>query len=158
MAVFAVILVLSVVNINHTGSFFNNYTFWKKASENSPRSALAKLNYGAALVSFGQRELALQTYREGLRINPKEPMIHNNIAVIYTGIQQYDSAKQEFGAEIRVNPAYADAYYNLGVTYEKLGDTLEMKANWKKALSINPGHQLARRALDKALTKPFGYK
>ncbi len=154
VAVIAAILIFSLVNTSQTGAFANNFRFWEKASENSPHSALAKLNYGAALVQQGRKEDALRTYWEGLKINPNEPMIHNNIAVVYTGVQQFDSAKKEFAEEIRVNPAYADAYYNLGVTYEKLRDTAQMISNWQKALEINPHQQLARRALEKATHPP----
>lgn len=148
-----IVVLFTVINIRHVPAFSNKFSFWEKASLNSPHSSLAKLNYGAALAEQGKTDEAIKVYKQGLEINYNEPMIHNNIGAIYAQSKRYEEAVKEFTEENKVNPTYSDAFYNLGVAYEKLGKEKEMLEAWNKALSIHSNHTLARKALDKYYRK-----
>jgi hypothetical protein len=143
-----VLSVFIVINVRHTPAFANKFAFWEKAASNSPHSSLAKLNYGRALAERGQTDEAINVYRQGLEINYREPMIHNNIGIIYAQRRMYPQAVEELKIENEVNPTYSDAFYNLGIVYENMGEEKDMLEAWQHVLSIRSNHALARKALD----------
>ncbi len=140
--------VFVLINFNHTSAFSNHISFWEKAATNSPNSSLAKLNYGYALWEQGKDEEALKVYNEGLAINPEQPMIHNDLGILYGQEGKFEDAEKEFKEENRINPNYSAAYYNLGILYEKMRKEDEMVAAWKQALSIDTNNFQARNALN----------
>jgi protein O-mannosyl-transferase len=149
----AFLALLFTVNLFHVRSFKNGFEFWRKAAENSPHSSLAKLNYGVRLAEQGKLDQALETYQEGLRINPGEPKLHNNVGIIYARTGKRELAESEFKREIELNPRYSDAYFNLGVLYGELGDRFGMQEMWLKALEIDPNHTRAKKSLNDYLMK-----
>jgi len=130
-------------------AFSNGFSFWQKAATNSPHSSLAKLNYGVRLAEQGKLQEALAVYKEGVRINPVEPKLHNNIAIIYARTGNRELAESEFRKEIELHPDYSDAYYNLGVLYGEMGNRVRMLEMWRKTLEIDSHHERARASLDR---------
>ena len=144
---------LIAINVTHTPSFKNRFNFWKTAAEASPSASLAHLNYGAALAGKGDYDKALDAYQECVKINSREPMIHNNLAVVYAIKKRHIEAEREFKEEMRINPSYADAYYNLGMLYKTTGRIKEAIRMWQEALTLDPDHQRAINELAKYYKK-----
>lgn len=142
-----IVSLLSIVNFQHLPAFSNEVAFWTKAALNTDHSALAKMNYGTILAKEGRADEALHMYQKGLQINEKEPMIHNNIGILYIQKKMYREAIREFKEENRVNPSYSHAWYNLGMAYSQIGQEKEMIDAWNKTLAIQPNHPLAIKAL-----------
>ena len=145
----AFLVLLFAINLNHVKAFSNGFEFWKTASDSSPHSSLAKLNYGARLTEQGKLPEALQVYLEGININPLEPKLHNNIGIIYARTGKLDPAEQEFKKEIEINPLYSDAHFNLGVLYSQKHDLPRAIDCWMKALELNPNHERAKSFLNR---------
>lgn len=82
---------------------------------------------------------AEREYIESLKLNPYEPMAHNNLGLIYTKRGKLKEA-EEYKREIAVNPRYDDVYFNLGLLYYRQGRAEEAEKAWKKALEINPDY------------------
>ncbi len=145
--VLACIALFIAINWNHTISFSSPIRFWQKAVEASPKAALAYMNLGAELEKAGDTQRAVEVLKTGIEVNPSEPMIHYNLAVIYFRLKIYREAEREVLAEIRVNPRYGDAYYLAGAIYKRQGNLPEARKMWQEALTVNPHHQAAREAL-----------
>lgn len=145
----AVVLIFLIATVSHSVSYSGNYFFWKTAATNSAHSALARMNYGLALARNGEVEKAMQIYKEGLSINPQEPLIHNNLGTIYARNNRFAEAEDEFKKEIEVNPTFSDAYFNLGILYQQTGRDSLMLAMWNKALEINPRNMGVKNAIER---------
>jgi len=141
------ITLLIAINLSHTASFRSPLLFWQKAVEASPNASLAYMNYGAALEQTGQSKRAIEILKAGIDVNPEEPMIHYNLAVVYFRLKIYREAEREVREEIRVNPRYSDAYFLAGAIRKRQGDLTGAIRMWEKTLSINPNHSAARKAL-----------
>ena len=96
---------------------------------------------------------ALGVYLEGIKINPAEPKLHNNIGAIYARTGRQDMAEQEFKKEIELNPQYSDTYFNLGVFYSQKRDWPRAIEYWQKTLQLDPHHERARKFLGSYLKK-----
>ena len=147
VAAMAVIVCLIAVNVRHTGAFRNLLSFWKSAAENTTHSALAFLNYGAALYENGDDEAAIDSYKRGIEIDSEQPWIHNNLGLVYLKEKMYPQAEAEFFAELKYHPDYSDVFYNLGLLYKSMGLMTKATQMWQRALLLNPNHQEARDEL-----------
>jgi hypothetical protein len=149
-----VISLLITINIKHTSSYKNLLNFWGVAAKNTTHSALAFLNYGAALFEKGDDEGAIRAYKRGIEINPGQPWIHNNLALVYMRQQRYVEAEAEFFKELNNHPNYSDVYYNLGLLYKSTELIEKATLMWERAVKLNPNHRQARDELAGSYTVP----
>jgi len=86
-----------------------------------PLSATRLMEQGLALV--GQREVdeGLKRYNEALRLQPKNPVIHNLIGVAELQRGNAVQALDAFNRALVFAPTYADARNNRGAAYVRLG-------------------------------------
>jgi tetratricopeptide (TPR) repeat protein len=52
------------------------------------------------------------------------------------------------------SPAYSEAFYRLGLAYEALGELRQAEIHFEAALSVDPGHIPALRALERLQARP----
>jgi tetratricopeptide (TPR) repeat protein len=154
LAVIPLIFLLITVNVMHTGVFKNLLNFWKSAAENTTHSALAFLNYGAALYEKGKDDAAIQSYKRGIEIDPRQPWIHNNLGLVYLKKKMYPQAEAEFFEELKYHPDYSDVFYNLGLLYKGMGLRTKATRMWERALTLNPNNQDAKDELAGRNTSP----
>jgi Tfp pilus assembly protein PilF len=88
----------------------------------------------------GNLDKAEPEYKKALKLNPYEPMAHNNLGLIYMRKNRLREAEQEFIKELKINPFYDNAYFNYGLLCARQGRLKEAEAQWKKTLEINPEH------------------
>ena len=70
-----------------------------------------------AMAAAGKKELlndAVASFKKALAVNPKEPLAHFNLGVIYWQIGNFDEAINSFSQAIQLDPNLMDAYANLG--------------------------------------------
>ena len=60
---------------------------------------------------------AILDYREALKLNPKNPSLYNNIALIFSKQGKYDKAIKYFDASIQLYKKSGLTYYNRGLSH-----------------------------------------
>ena len=91
----------------------------------------------------GQRDAALQIYRDLVQEFPELPEPHNNLGVILAAKGDIDGAKAAFEMAIRTNPSYAIAHENLGDVLMQLA-----RQSYQQALSLDTKLGSAARKLE----------
>lgn len=127
---------------------------WEGAVEKNPDHYDAQFQLGLAYKKIGDlfsKEddpdnarkaylLAESHYSEALRINPKDPSAHNNIANVYFAQQKYDEAIGAYNKAIRIKPYDPDYHYNLANTYNKKGMIKQAIEHYEEAIRIDPSY------------------
>jgi arylsulfatase A-like enzyme/Tfp pilus assembly protein PilF len=111
-------------------------TLLEKAAEADP--TLDALNaLGIAYGRTGRAKEALAVFGRGLKIDPENPMIHENIGAIHLDAGQLGAAREEFERAIRANPASAQGHAGLATVAFKSGDRDTALASWKRAVELD---------------------
>ena len=84
----------------------------------------------------------------GFEVNPK-PGVLLDMAFDLSDEQKTDQAIEIMEYLIGLNPDSEVNFYCLGRLFQKTGDIESAKINYNKALSINPGHEPSKTALNK---------
>ncbi len=61
----------------------------------------------------GKSDEAVICFQNGLRINPNDPDLHNNLGVVLAGKGNLQEAEYHFQKALQINPDYTDAKNNL---------------------------------------------
>jgi tetratricopeptide (TPR) repeat protein len=137
----AVVAALTPVTWSYADVYRNRQAHTEASVLASPSSALAHLQRGDALYAE-QHDLdkAEAEYRLAIAIDPREPVVHNNLAVVLMARRQFSDAERELREELELNPGYAEAHYNLGVVLRQAGRFDEAVHEWERALEGNPNY------------------
>jgi len=93
---------------------------------------------GIAYGRSGRATEALAVFERALKIDPENPMIHENIGTIQLDAGQLSAARDEFVRAIRANPASAQGHAGLATVAFKSGDRETALASWKRAVDLDP--------------------
>lgn len=93
---------------------------------------------GTALWALGDRDRAVEAYREALRLQPRFPEVLVNLGSIHTQQEQFQAAIGYYQQALQIDPQLAGAYRNLAKLWEKVGDELRALTCWSRALAIDP--------------------
>lgn len=85
-------------------------------------------------------DLAEQSYRDALEIDPNYSMAWNNLGwVLYDQKQQFREAERCYSKAISLDEKNYHAWNNLGILYyRQKKDYRKAEKNWKKAVKFNP--------------------
>lgn len=97
-----------------------------------------RLERGNELALAGDLDGALTEYKKVLALDPKNPLAHNNLGIIYKRKGLYISAVEEFKAALEALPNYFKTYNNLANVYYERGYYDEAIKYYQKCLSIKP--------------------
>ena len=70
-------------------------------------------------------DLAIQSYKDLLKKDPSNPLIHKNLGLAYVRIKKDNKAIRSFQRAIKAKKDYAEAYYHLGTLYQSMGKKAE---------------------------------
>jgi tetratricopeptide (TPR) repeat protein len=98
----------------------------------------------------GEREEAIQEYREAIRLDPKNAKAHYNLGFALAVKGEREEAIQEYREAIRSDPKDAKAHYNLGVALQAKGQLNEAIKEYRAAIDLDPEDAYARSELPKA--------
>ncbi|RZT97472.1 tetratricopeptide repeat protein [Ancylomarina subtilis] len=79
---------------------------------------------------------AILDYREALKLNPMNPSLYNNIALIFTRQGKYEKAIKYLDASIKIYAKSSVTYYNRGLAYNFLGKHNKAYVDFKKACDL----------------------
>jgi tetratricopeptide (TPR) repeat protein len=151
----------------------------KKALALKPDSALAYNNIGAAYAALAQWDLAQESERAALRVQPGLEIAKNNLAFYerqkaagagrpgdkstaedWLNASLKDSLAGEYEKSIddakealRLRPGYAEAYNNIAFGYASLGKWDEAIGAAEETVRLKPDFQLAKNNLAWARTE-----
>lgn len=92
---------------------------------------------GDRLYQFSQYEDACKTYKDGLKIKPKDINLLNSLGVCYAVMGELEKAKKQFDTAMKINPEEVMVVYNLGLLH-KLDDNKEKAIVYlRKAHGLN---------------------
>ncbi len=113
----------------------NNLPELKKKAENST-NANDLQNYAVAQYATGDLAGAEKTYRDQIKIDSKNAVVHNNLANALRDQGNFEEAAKEYQEAIKLNPTSATSYINLANMYQySLNKADEAISVYKDAIS-----------------------
>ncbi|MFQ5719019.1 MAG: tetratricopeptide repeat protein [Acidobacteriota bacterium] len=104
----------------------------------SPQDAALHNDLGTLYGLQGWDDLALDAFREAIRLDPSLYSAWTNIGTIENKRGRLDAAATAFQAAIDIEPRAALAHYNLGVVRERQGSYDQALASYKTAVTLDP--------------------
>jgi tetratricopeptide (TPR) repeat protein len=83
-------------------------------------------------------ERAKPLYLRALELNPKEPMAHNNLGLIFEAQGNVARAEEYYRTEIELNPNFSLAYRNLARLVFQEGKIDEARELWLQNWQLEP--------------------
>jgi tetratricopeptide (TPR) repeat protein len=106
--------------------------------QSEPSNPLVFFILGVLHFELGNQDLALETFREGVRLAPEEPITHVGLGVVLQRMGRHADSVASFRAAIRLSPDYWPAYQGLGVSQYHLGQYRESAATLRTAVRLEP--------------------
>lgn len=113
----------------------------------------AELDRAQALWLQGQRDEALHSIDQALRLNPGDARLRFARAVMLGGLGQLTQAEQALRELTRDHPDLADPFNNLAVIHAQRGELEQARQALEQALRLQPEHALARENLGDVLLR-----
>ena len=107
-------------------------------------------NIANAFARLEATDAAINTYRKAIEQRKGHySRASNNLGVVLLRQGFWDQAYEAFLAALRAeNFHYAEASYNLGRLYAARGEMDRAAQEWRRAITVDPNHKAATRALD----------
>ncbi|MFC1494397.1 tetratricopeptide repeat protein [Thermodesulfobacteriota bacterium] len=121
------LLIISILALNSCGATTGNI--------NKKDKSLALRKMGFSLFQQGKAREGLATLLKAEKIDPSNPDLQQEIALVYQDIDEYDLALNHFKKAIQLKPDFSEAYNNLGVLYSEKGKFKEALESFDKAVS-----------------------
>ncbi len=97
-------------------------------------------NQGVQLVNEDKDLQAAELFKKVLEIDPKHPLAHYNLGVIYDDNGMFEEAIAEFKQALQANPKNIDAHYRLGIAYATQGSDDQAISELRSVLQSEPSH------------------
>jgi len=143
--------------------------FWLKTAEESPFSVCALLNLGDSYCEAKEYDLAIETFNQAVRLNPRASKPYSNLGKLYSIKGLYRKGLSYHEKALELKPGNPQLYRNLGFFYYQLLKEYQTRSsmnhtqmpeevsslvdaygeegllekgieNYKKALQLHPAH------------------
>jgi Flp pilus assembly protein TadD/mono/diheme cytochrome c family protein len=132
---------------------------FRRAIEIQPDYPNARFNLASALAAEGKREETAENFRRFLKAIPDDREARAQLSAVLAGLGgaamsegKLNAAAEYYRELAALDPNNADVRNNLGIILARMGDTAGALAQFEAALKIAPGHQAARRNLERLRT------
>ena len=106
VAAVGIIAALAGAAWRQTAYWSDSETLWRRDLMYPKQNLTARYNLGLALAEKGRHREAIEQYKAGLEIDPKDRDSLNNLALAYEAVRDKDNAKRQY--EIALGLATAD--------------------------------------------------
>lgn len=121
----------------------------REGSEYHAQNVVLRNNYAVVLEATGAVADAESVLREILASDASLPQPFKNLGDLCYRSGRYDEAVTLYNRAAALDPCLGDdVFFKLGNLAFRERDTARARECWERALSLNPGHQLARANLD----------
>lgn len=97
--------------------------------------SVAMRKMGFSLFQQGKAREGLATLLKAEKIDPSNPDLQHEIALVYQEIREYDLALAHFKKAVQLKPDFPEAYNNMGILYSEKGQLEEALDSFKMAAS-----------------------
>lgn len=116
-------------------------------------SALFFNELGYAYRQKGRMEEAIQSYQKSLSLDPQNPVIMENLAVVFYLNKEYSQAVELCQKVVKSNPRFHQAHSTLGLAYYRLGKYREAMEEFEIVLNLDPQDEQAKNFHEAARKK-----
>src|SRR5690606_11562783 len=89
----------------------DDLSLWKDVSEKSPKNGRGYMNYGLALMSRGQFDLAEVNFLRAAQLTPDYALVFVNLGILKQATAQYEDAEKYFDIALRTSTVDHQAHY-----------------------------------------------
>lgn len=122
-----------------------------ESTPTATRSPESFINEAGTYYQAGKLKQAIDSYRQAILANPKNPAVYIAMARVMVFNGQYEDARKAAEDALILNPDNSMAYAVKGWALNFLGDYLEAEGAVNKALEIDPNNALAYAYLTEIL-------
>lgn len=121
--------------------------FWQDCITKNPKANRAYNELAIAYEREGQKNKAIQTYYQGIRVNNNDWRLHYNLGDAFDSLGETAKAIEQFELVTKIMPGFAPAHFRLGTDYARIENF--QKAFWytREALRLDPTLTEARNKL-----------
>lgn len=120
-------------------------------------NAPAAMMLGSWFASHQQFGCAVETFRAGLKVEPRSVRLHYLLGLSLYSASQPAEAIAEVRKSIDLDPNISEAHSLLAAMYEAGGRADDAQAEWRKAVALDPSSEHALEALTANLMKRADY-
>ena len=117
------------------------------------QTAVAYETRGVAALDAGRLTEAITQFREGLKVAPRDPALHQNLGTALYLADDEAGARAEFESAIRLAPGYARAHFSLGLLAESGAQDAQALERYATAIRHDPTLADARFRLAEGLRR-----
>ena len=106
--------------------------------------------FQAALQAYQARQLgtAVEHYRKGLALSPRQMTARYQLGVILVDLQQWEAGIEQLDQVVAERSDHVEAHNSLGVAHLNLGGHEKAQWHFERSIALNPGFALARNNLN----------
>ena len=101
------------------------------------------ISQGDRFRSRSQYNLAVESYDEAVRLDPKYAVAYNNRGISYRELGDHRRAIEDYDQALRLDPKDAVAYKNRGISYTNLGNHRRAIEDYDEAVRLDPKDAVA---------------
>jgi len=131
----AACVALGVRSRVRTVDWQDELALFRSTARTTPRSLIARFNFGTELRARGDLEGARREWEAALDISPGEPGPLVQLATLAAVQGRYDDADRWYREALARDPSLAQAWLNLGKLCELTGRAAEAAAHYRRALA-----------------------
>jgi tetratricopeptide (TPR) repeat protein len=120
---------------------------WERARAEGPLDAAGHFAHAQALEATGERERALEAYRQAVALDPRAVTYRVRLAERLWEGEQYIQGLAEWQRLVEQEPRNVEMRVALARAYLKTGDRDRALGEYRRVLSLEPRHAEARQVL-----------
>jgi TolB-like protein/Tfp pilus assembly protein PilF len=115
---------------------------FKRSLELNPNYVTAYHWYAILLAEVsGKREEALELIKKAAELDPRSPIILQNVGAHYATVGRFDESLAWYRKSIEVDPDFSNGYFWIASHYRNPEGQLDEAVRWfRKGLSVDPGN------------------
>ena len=128
----------SIIDLYKDGDFIKAENLCKKLLITNPTVVFLYNLYGLILVAMGKIDRAIESYDNGIKVDPNFAMIYNNIGLTYAEYKKdYLKAESYYKKSISLDDNKPEAHNNLGSLYKTIDKPNDAIKSFQRAIDID---------------------